>query len=113
MTSSQVAAGEVAGGQLDLEYVVPARLALVAGPDSRRAGLTVNGDIVVNDSAGGVVRVHGISGHRGGLHMHAVAMINVVKVAPERSVLDAPRHTEVGLGPRRRAHDPAAARQEV
>ena len=40
-------------------------------------------------------------------------MIDVVEVAPERAVLDATGHTEVGLVARRCTRDPAAAGHEV
>src|SRR5438552_6277096 len=49
--ATQIATGEIAVGQLDLEYVIPARLALVTCPDSRSARLSINRDVVVNDPA--------------------------------------------------------------
>src|SRR5881396_3264784 len=72
MAAAQIASGEVTIGQLDLEYVVAARLALVAHPHSRRARLTVNGDVVVDDPAIRIIRVHCIACDCGRLHMHAV-----------------------------------------
>src|SRR5437899_1074505 len=113
VAAAQVATGEIAVGQLDFEYVVAARFALVAHPHARRAGLVVDHDGVVDDPAIGIIRIRLVSGDRGGLHVHPGGMIDVVEVAPERSVPDTTRHTEVGLGARRRAGDPPAARHEV
>src|SRR3989442_179332 len=113
MRAAQIATGEVAVGQLDLEYVVATRLALVAHAHARGARLTVNRDVVVNDAAIRVVRVERVARHGGGLHVHAVAMINVVEMAPERAVLDAALHPEVRLVSRRRARDPSATRHKV
>ncbi|TAK95019.1 MAG: hypothetical protein EPO07_15850 [Verrucomicrobia bacterium] len=89
MSAAQIATGEIAVGQLDLEYVVAARLTLVAHAHARGARLTVNGHVAVNDAAIRVGRVHGITRDRRGFHVHAVAMINVIEMAPERAVLDA------------------------
>ena len=81
-----------------MEYVVAAWLALVAHPDSRRARLTVDRDDVVDDAAITVIRINSVSGDRCGPHVLAVAMIDVVQVAPQRAVLHTTGHTEVGLG---------------
>src|SRR5438093_12879561 len=54
-----------------------------------------------------------LSGDRRLFHVHAVAMIDVIQMAPERAIPHSARHTEVGLGARRRARNPAAASQEV
>src|SRR6266487_2510662 len=113
MTAAQITAGEVAARQLDLEYVVAARLALVAHAHPRGAGLSVNINIVVNDAAIGVGRIDCVSGDGGGLHVHSVAVVNVIEMAPERVVLESAAHAEVGLRARRRAGDPSAARHEV
>ena len=75
--------------------------------------MTVDRDVVVDDPAISVIRINGVPGDRCGLHVHAVAMIDVVQVAPERAVLHATGHTEVGLGARRCAGNPAAAGDEV
>src|SRR6266705_1908948 len=55
VVASQIATGEVAVGQLDLEYVVAPRLAFVARAHAGGAGRTVNRDVVVNDPARWVV----------------------------------------------------------
>src|SRR2546425_13300057 len=92
MAAAQIAPGEVAVRQLDLEYVVAARLALVARPHSRRARLTVDGDVVINDPAIRIVRVKRVAGHCRVFHVHTAAVVDVIQVAPERAVLDATRH---------------------
>src|SRR5207249_4974701 len=94
-------------------HVVAARLTLVAHAYSRGARLPVNGDVVVDDSAIGISQIDRVSGDRGGLYMHAIAVVDVVQVAPKRAVLDAAGHTEVGLGARGGARNPSTARDEV
>src|SRR5712691_7612494 len=86
MTAAQIATGEVPAGQLDLEYVVAARLTLVARAHSRRSRLTVYGDVVINDPAIWISRVKRVAGHCRLLHVHTVAVVNVIQVAPERAV---------------------------
>src|SRR5262245_12074233 len=111
--SAQIATGRITVGQLDLENVVPARLSLVADMHPRGARLAVNGHVVVNEAASRVTGISRIARDRSLLDVHATAVINVVEVPPERPVADTPGDTEVGLGPGRRASDPAAARDEV
>src|SRR5437879_3780876 len=113
MAAAQIATGEVAIGQLDLEYVVAARLALVAHPHSRRARLTVYRDVVVDDPAIRIIRVKRVAGYCRLFHVPAVAMVDVIQVAPERAVLDATCHTEVGFGARGCAGNPATTGHEV
>src|SRR5439155_17142902 len=113
MAAAQIASGEVAVGQLDLKYVVAARLALVAHPHSRRACLTVYGDVVIDDPAIRIIRVKRVAGHGRLFDVHAVAVVDVIQVAPERAVLDATRHTEVGFRARGCAGNPSTARHEV
>ena len=50
LSTAQIANGEVTVGRLDFKYVLSARLALVARPHSRRARLTVDRDVVVDES---------------------------------------------------------------
>src|SRR6266704_2558792 len=113
LAPAQVPAGKVTVGQLDLEDVVAARFAFVAGAHARRAGLVVDRDIVVDNPAVRVARIDRVTGDRRGLHVHPVTVVDVVQVAPERTVLDTAGHAEVGLRPRRRAGNPTAARQEI
>src|SRR5439155_23751643 len=111
--ATQIATREIAVGQLDLEYVVAPRLALIAHADSGSAWLTVDRDVVIDDPAISVIRINCVSGDRGLFYVHAVPMVDVVEVPPERAVLDAAGDTEVALGARRCAGNPAAARHEV
>ena len=111
--AAQIAPGEIAVGQLDLEYVIPARLALVTCPDSRSACLSINRDVVVNDPAICVVRIRGVSSDGGGLHMRAVAMIDVVQIAPEGAIPDAAGSAEISVRARRRACYPAGGGDKV
>src|SRR6266404_8338083 len=111
--AAQIATGEVAVRQLDLKYVVAARLALVAHPHSRCARLTVNGDVVIDDPAIRIIRVKRVAGYCRLFHVHAVAVVDVIQVAPERAVLDATCHTEVGFRARGCASNPSTARHEV
>src|SRR5258706_9846448 len=113
VSAAQVATGEVAVGQLDLEYVVAARLALVARPHSGGARCAVDRDGVVNDPAGRIVWIRRVACDGRGLHVHAAAVVDVVEVAPERAVLDATAHTEVALRAGRGSRDPAPAGEEV
>src|SRR5262245_17468393 len=113
MTTAQIATGKVAVGQLDFENVVPARLALVTRPHSRGARLTVDGDGVVNNSAIRITRIRLVARDSRGFHKHAVTVVDVIQVAPERPVLDSPSHTEVGSRATRCPDDPAAASHEV
>src|SRR6266536_852864 len=76
MGATQIAAGEVAVGQLDFEDVVAARLAFVAGPDSRGAGLAVDGHSVVDNPAIWVIGIRRVSGDGCGLDVHAVAVVD-------------------------------------
>src|SRR5439155_16727483 len=73
--AAQIATGEVAVRQMDLKCVVAARLALVAHPHSRRARLTVNGDVVVDDPAIRIIRVKRVAGHCRLFHVLAVAVV--------------------------------------
>src|SRR5882672_4235295 len=91
-TATQIATGEIAVGQLDLEYVVAARLALVAHPHSPRACLAIDRDVVVDDPAIGVIRIDGVARDGRGLHVHAIAVVDVVQVAPKGAILDATGH---------------------
>src|SRR4051812_46668131 len=97
MAAAKIAAGEVTVGQLNFEYVVTAWFAFVAHPDSGRAGLTINRDVVLDNPTIGIIRINLVAGHRRRLHVHPVAVINVIEMAPERAVLDAAAHTEVAL----------------
>src|SRR5262245_48879554 len=60
-----------------------------------------------------VGRVRRVARNGSSLDVHTRAMIDVIEVPPERAVLDAAGHTEVGLRAIRSAHDPAAAGEEV
>ena len=113
LAATQFAAGGITAGQLDFEYVISARFALVAHADSRHARLIVDRDGVIDDPAIRVKRINRVSGDRCGFDLHATVMIDVVKVAPECAVLGTTRHTEVRLGAGRSAGNPAAAGDEV
>ena len=113
MAATQITAGEITVGQLNLEYVVAAGLAFVAYSDSGCARLTIDRNIIVDDTTSPVARINRVARDGGVFDVLAVAMIYVVQVAPERAVLDAPGHTEVGLRSRRRPGDPATAGHEV
>src|SRR5206468_2537708 len=106
--------GPVPIGQIDVEFVVAARLALVTRQDCSMARLTIDGDVVFDSPATRVApRIGIVCGDCRLFHVHADAVIDVVEVAPQRAVPPAAGDTEVGPGARRRAGNPAAARHEV
>src|ERR1041385_316615 len=113
LIATQVAAGEVAVGHLDLEYVVPARFALVASADPGGARGAVNIHVVVNDPASGIIGINSVAGDCGGVDVHAVAVVYVVQVTPELATTDAAADAEGALFAGRRADDPAAAGELV
>ncbi len=99
VVAAQIATCEVAVGQLDFEYVIPARLAFVAHADSRSARLTVDRNRVVDDPAIRVIRINRVARDGRVFDVHARVMIDVVEVAPERAIFDTTRDTEIGLVP--------------
>jgi len=109
----------VVGGLLctfDFEYIVSPWLAFVTHADARLgARYAIYGHVVTNDPAIRVTIINIVRVARDGcgLHVHAVAMIDVVEVAPERAVLDATRDTEIGLRARQCIGNPAAAGDEA
>src|SRR5690348_15660039 len=113
MAATQVACGAVAVGQLDAEVVVGARLAIVTRLDVRRAGLATDGDGVVDQPAIRVLGVGGVTRNGRGFDVHAVAVIDVIEMAPEGPVLDSAGDSEVGFGSGGGAGNPTPARDEV
>ena len=111
--AAQIAAGEVAVGQLDLEYIVPARLALIADAHSAGPRYPVNGDVEVNDPAIRIIRINGVDRHGGILDVLAIAMVYVIQVAPEGAFLDAAGDAEVAIRAGGGAGNPPATRHEV
>jgi len=76
--AAQIATGEITVGQLDLEYVVAAGLALVAYSDSGCARLTIDRNSVVDDTTSRVARINRVARDGGVFDVHAVAMIDIV-----------------------------------
>src|SRR5574341_1530357 len=111
--SAEQPPGLVSVGQPERELVAPPRLAPVG--HLRFVGestLAVHLRRATDPARRGVHFL--VPGYTGPLDLGAVAVvIDVSKVTPERTVLDAARDAKVSLGPRGGAGDPAAARDEV
>src|SRR5437763_271380 len=99
VTAAHIPTRKVTVGQLDLEDVAAARLALVANAHSRRARLAVNGDVVVYNPAIRIVGVQNVAGYRRSLDMLASASVREVQVPPQfpTLLLDATGDGEIGV----------------
>ena len=116
MAAARLAPGEVAVRQLDFECVVAARLAFVARAHSRRAPLTVNGDVVINDPAIRIIRIQRIAGHHRLFRTQAVAVVDEFKSPKNAPILMPPATPKLAFAPEGgvgAAYDDESQREKV